>query len=293
MKKLSKLLLFVATVFFFSTVTEPISSLADSPPTQNFEEEFFNDKGNLEDLTYKELDKLSDSELKDLGVYTGEDAEEFTEEILDGNFDFEAAVEDLDISKMDYAEKDKFLKIVKETATISGTDEVELLEEALMNLFDGSSETFNDLEATQQELEEKYEEQLNTDDDTLFSKVENFFAADKAYAAKKKGKIAVGVNLAAAAFNVVIFGVVGGTVFGVKNYIKKKGAKKAKETLSRVATAQAKKLKIKTIRGVSIATIIGVAIDFALNYYNPGSIIANIIDSKDWYKKNGWIDITK
>lgn len=38
MKKLSKLLLFVATVFFFSTVTEPISSLADSPPTQNFEE---------------------------------------------------------------------------------------------------------------------------------------------------------------------------------------------------------------------------------------------------------------
>ncbi|MCM2983839.1 hypothetical protein M3599_23375 [Niallia circulans] len=293
MKKLSKLLLFVATVFFFSTVTEPISSLADSPPTQNFEEEFFNDKGNLEDLTYKELDKLSDSELKDLGVYTGEDAEEFTEEILDVNFDFEAAVEDLDISKMDYAEKDKFLKIVKETATISGTDEVELLEEALMNLFDGSSETFNDLEATQQELEEKYEEQLNTDDDTLFSKVENFFAADKAYAAKKKGKIAVGVNLAAAAFNVVIFGVVGGTVFGVKNYIKKKGAKKAKETLSRVATAQAKKLKIKTIRGVSIATIIGVAIDFALNYYNPGSIIANIIDSKDWYKKNGWIDITK
>lgn len=194
---------------------------------------------------------------------------------------------------MDYAEKDKFLKIVKETATISGTDEVELLEEALINLFDGSSETFNDLEATQQELEEKYEEQLNTDDDTLFSKVENFFAADKAYAAKKKGKIAVGVNLAAAAFNVVIFGVVGGTIFGVKNYIKKKGAKKAKETLSRVATAQAKKLKIKTIRGVSIATIIGVAIDFALNYYNPGSIIANIIDSKDWYKKNGWIDITK
>lgn len=44
---------------------------------------------------------------------------------------------------------------------------------------------------------------------------------------------------------------------------------------------------------MSIATIIGVAIDFALNYYNPGSIIANIIDSKDWYKKNGWIDITK
>lgn len=90
---------------------------------------------------------------------------------------------------MDYAEKDKFLKIVKETATISGTDEVELLEEALINLFDGSSETFNDLEATQQELEEKYEEQLNTDDDTLFSKIENFFAADKAYAAKKKERL--------------------------------------------------------------------------------------------------------
>lgn len=60
-----------------------------------------------------------------------------------------------------------------------------------------------------------------------------------------------------------------------------------------MATAQAKKLKIKTIRGVAIATIIGVAIDFALNYSNLGSIIENVIDSKDWYKKNGWIDITK
>lgn len=48
-----------------------------------------------------------------------------------------------------------------------------------------------------------------------------------------------------AAFNVVIFGAVGATVFGVKNYIKKNGAKKANETLSRVATAQAKNLKLK------------------------------------------------
>jgi len=297
MKKLSKFLLFISIVFLFSTVTEPLSSFADSPSTQNFEDDFFNHSGTLEDLTLSEIDKLSDSELEELGVYIGEDSEEFNEEILDENYDFEAAVEDLDISKMDHEEKEKFLKLVEEAATISGTDEVELLEEALINLFDGSSETFNDLEATQQELEEKYEEQLTTDVSTLFSKVDNLiFPSNKVNAAakkKKKGSIAIGVNLAAAAFNLAFAGAVGGGISAVKSYIKKKGVKAASETLSRVATAQAKKLGIKKIKGVAIATIIGQGIYLAMNYGDPGAALARTIDNYDWYKNNGWIDITK
>ncbi len=32
---------------------------------------------------------------------------------------------------------------------------------------------------------------------------------------------------------------------------------------------------------------------FALDYADIGVAIAKFIDSKDWYRKNGWIDITK
>ncbi|MEA1855558.1 hypothetical protein MKX67_02620 [Cytobacillus sp. FSL W7-1323] len=255
----------------------------------------FSNKGTLENITFEDLDKLSDNELEDLGLYTGEGSEEFNEEILNDDFDFEAAVDELDISKMDANEKDKFLVLAKETAAISGTEEVELLEEALIGLFDGNSETFNDLEATQIQLEENYAEVLEGEEIAFVSTVKNvLFGADTVYAAKKKkGKVAVGIYVAGAAFNLAIAGVVGGGISALKNYIKKKGMKKAKEGLSRVATAQAKKLKIKSIRGVAIATVIGSAIGFALNYGDPGTAIARFIDGRDWYKNNGWIDITK
>lgn len=289
-----KFLFFAAIVLLFSTVTEPLLSYADTKPTKKFEDDFFFGEGILENLTYEDLNKLSDNELENLGVYTGEGAEEFNEEILDDDFDFEAAVEDLDISKMENDEKEEFLILVKETATISGTEEVKLLEEALIGLFDGNSETFNDLEATQEQLEEKYLEKLEFREIALVSKVKKvLFGSDTVYAAKKKGKVAVGIYVASAAFNLAIAGVVGGGISAVKNYIKKKGIKKAQEGLSRVVTAQAKKLKIKTIRGVAIATVIGSATGFALNYGDPGTAIAKFIDGRDWYKNNGWIDITK
>lgn len=183
--------------------------------------------------------------------------------------------------------------MVEETAVLSGTEEVELLEEALIGHFDGDSETFNDLEATQEQLEEKYLEKLESEEIALLSKGQKIlFGSNEAYAAKK-GKVRVGVYVAGAIFNLAIGGVVGGGVSALKSYIKKKGKKKAQEAISRVATAQAKKLKIKTVRGVAIATVIGGAVGVALNYGDPGVAIAKYIDSRDWYKNNGWIDITK
>lgn len=113
------------------------------------------------------------------------------------------------------------------------------------------------------------------------------FCSSKLYASnKKKGKIRVGVYVAGAVFNAAIWGVVGGGVSAIKSYIKKKGKKVVTQT-------QAKKLKFKQVRGVAIATVVGVAVRFSLDYADVGVAIAKFIDSKDWYRKNGWIDITK
>ncbi|TPE68479.1 hypothetical protein [Halalkalibacterium halodurans] len=64
--------------------------------------------------------------------------DEINEEIFNDGFDFEAAVEELDIAKMD--EKEKFLEIINEVAALSSTEEEELLVEALTGFFDSNSE---------------------------------------------------------------------------------------------------------------------------------------------------------
>ncbi|API93522.1 MULTISPECIES: hypothetical protein [unclassified Virgibacillus] len=238
---------------------------------------------------------MSEDELKEFGINMDEDADTFNPEILDEDFDCEAAVNDLDIAKMDGEEKNEFLQVIEEVAATSDTEEVELLEEALIDIFNSDSETFNDLEATQESLEEAYVEKLESEEIALLSRTKKLiFGSNKVYAAKKKkGKIRVGVNLAGAVFNVAISGVVGGGVSALKSYIKKKGKKVVAKNLSRVATAQAKKLKIKSVRGVAIVTVISSAIYVALDYLNVGVALARGIDSKDWYRNNGWIDITK
>jgi hypothetical protein len=60
--------------------------------------------------------------------------DEINEEIFNDGFDFEAAVEELDIAKMD--EKEKFLEIINEVAALSSTEEEELLVEALTGFFE-------------------------------------------------------------------------------------------------------------------------------------------------------------
>ncbi|MDM5209980.1 hypothetical protein QUF94_00670 [Peribacillus sp. NJ4] len=63
---------------------------------------------------------------------------------------------------MNEVEKKEFIKTIEEAAAISGTEEVELLEEALMGIFDGNSETFNDLKAAQEQLEENYQDSYSS-----------------------------------------------------------------------------------------------------------------------------------
>ncbi|WP_078379172.1 hypothetical protein [Sutcliffiella halmapala] len=291
-----KIIIFTIFIFLFSTIGQPFFALANSSnPTEDFDSHFFGGESQLDGITITEFERLTESELIELGINVEEGFDEFNEEILRDDFDFEAAVENLDIFNMDDDEKETFLKIIQEVAATSGTEEVELLEESLINLFDSSSETFSDLEAAQEELIENYIEKVESESSVVFTSINKFvFGAEKVHASnQKKGKVRVGVYFTAAAINTLVGGVVGGGFSAIKNFIKKKGKNVAHKELSRVATAAALKLQIKQVRGVAIATVMSSAVTFALNYLDFGYGIAHSIDLLDWYPNNDWIDITK
>ncbi|MEY9870266.1 hypothetical protein ABIE66_005645 [Peribacillus sp. B2I2] len=165
-----KVIIFTIFIFLFPTVGETFLAFANTTDSLEDFRENFEDESLLEDLTYNDLDKLSDTEIEDLGVNTENGADQFNHEILDENFDFEASVDNLDISKMNEVEKKEFIKTIEEAAAISGTEEVELLEKALIGIFDGNSETFNDLKAAQEQLEENYVEKSESEELAFFSK---------------------------------------------------------------------------------------------------------------------------
>ena len=292
----SKIIIFTVSILLFSTVGQPYISFANTSNSfEDINESLFSSESSLETFTFEDFDKLSQKELEDLGVVVDNGFDEFNEEILHADFDVEEAVERLDISTMAEEEKLNFLLIIKEAAALSGTEEVELLEEALIGFFDGDSETFNDIESAQVQLIESYIEKEESEEIALISNVKKMlFGSDKVYAnGKDRGTVRVGMYFAGSIFNVIITGVVGGGVSAVKNYIKKKGKKAAAETLSRVATAAAQKMGIKSARGVAIASVIGSAIYVALDYADVGLTISKLINSVDWYPKNEYIDITK
>ncbi|KMK75206.1 hypothetical protein [Alkalihalobacillus pseudalcaliphilus] len=130
-------------------------------------------------------------EIEEIGINTDEEFGQFNEALLEDDFDFEAAVENLDIAKMNDDEKDNFLNIIQEVAVTSGAEDVELLEQSLINLFDSSSDTFNDIEAAQDELLENYIEKIESEENVVFSTINKLiFGEDKVYASKeKKGKL--------------------------------------------------------------------------------------------------------
>jgi len=285
----------VVFVFTFSTVGEHFFVKANT--NTEVQDQIFNDSSEVTALTVKEYEEATTKELNELDLDNNLlDSNEFNEEILDPNYDIEEAVEDVDVATMNSEEKKEFVKLVKETVQLSGTDAPELLEEALVNVYDSRSDTFNDLEAAQTELENKYEEQVSNDETAMASLIKNTFSSNSAEAAKK-GTIRIGANFAGSLFNVAIGLAVGGGVAAgtaaVRAYIVKKGKKAAAKTLSRVATAKAKQMGIYSVRTVKIGTAIAVAVDVALDYMNVGAAIANYLDDHDWYKNNGWIDITK
>lgn len=285
----------IVFVFSFSTIGEHFFVKANS--NTDIQDQLFDDSSKVIGLTVKEYEEANKKELNALDLDADMlESDDFNEEILDPNYDIEEDVENVDVATMNSEEKKQFISLVKETVQLSGTDAPELLEESLVNVFDSRSDTFNDLEAAQTELEENYEEQVSSDETAMASLIKNTFSTNAAEAAKK-GRIRIGTNFAGSLFNVAIGLAVGGTVAAgagaISAYIAKKGKKAAAKTISRVATAKAKQLGIWSVRTVAIGTIIAVGVDIALDYMDKGTALAKYIDSKDWYRKNGWIDITK
>ncbi|WP_368504288.1 hypothetical protein AB3N04_19915 [Alkalihalophilus sp. As8PL] len=296
MKKslVSKVIVFTVSIFLFTVVGQPYFTAASTPNSyEDYYEDFFDGDSTWENLKFEDLDLLSLNELEDLGLNVEDGYDEINEEIFNDGFDFEAAVEELDIAKMDEEEEEEFLEIINEVAALSSTEEEELLVEALTGFFDSNSEVYNDLEATETQMIEDYIEKIESEENNFISSINKTLFGEEAYAAKKKGKIAIGVNLLGSIFNVAFAGLVGGGASAVKNLIKKKGKKVVAQQLSRVATAQAKKAGIKTVKGVAIATVIANVVYTALDYADVGGALAKLIDRVDWYPRNGWVDVTK
>ncbi|MED4128902.1 hypothetical protein [Shouchella miscanthi] len=291
MKKnlVTKILLATMFLFIFSTVVEPLASYANP---QSYEEEFFDADDIANTMLIEDMDYLTKDTLEDIGVNTDDDFSEFNEELLDEDFDVEAAVERLDLATLEGEERETFLKVIEETAATSGAEEVDLLEESLINLFDSNSEYFGDIEAAQDDLIDNYVAKIDSEENSFLVMSKNLaLGTETAYAKKKRAKYAVGMYFFGSVLNVVIGGIVGGGSTALQSYIKKKGKKAVSQTLSRAATAAAKRNKINAVKGVAIAGIITHAVYVALDYLNVGLQISKQIEKRDMYPGNEWIDI--
>ena len=285
-RRTPKVLLFTLLIFLLATVLGPVNGLANLPEeVEDFDEFFFDEESNLEELSLDEYYNLSDGELESLGVNLSLD--DLNEDVLQEDFDFEKAVDEIDVARMNESEKELFVEIIREQIELAGVEEPELFEDALLDLYNSESETFNDLEASQEEIEDAYMEKIENKELSFFSKMrKNVLGENKVYAAKKKAKIAISTKYTGIALNVVIGAAFGGGLAAIQKFVVKKGLKEARKLMTRIARKKAEKLKSKIL--VTAATT---AITTLIKFTDPGGAIARWADSKDKYPRNGWIDI--
>ncbi|AFS78970.1 hypothetical protein Curi_c19660 [Gottschalkia acidurici 9a] len=94
-------------------------------------------------------------------------------------------------------------------------------------------------------------------------------------------------DIAASAFNVAIDVALAAAGVGtVAALVKKVGLKEARKIFTRTLASKLKAWGLSALAGS-----IPLAIDFILDYLNPGDRIAKFFDSKDSYPNNGYIDI--
>ncbi|MFK5291498.1 MULTISPECIES: hypothetical protein [Lactobacillales] len=72
----------------------------------------------------------------------------------------------------------------------------------------------------------------------------------------------------------------------VKTLVKKYGAKRAEQILSRVLRDKLLKLGYK--KGAAIGGVVGKIVN---NFLDPGTAVAKYIDSQDKIRNNGWIEL--
>lgn len=204
------------------------------------------------------------------------------EEVLSEDFDLEEEVANMPtIDEMTPEQKELFDEIVAEQVALAGIEETEVFEEALNNFFDENSDTYNDLNSGQIELEEAIEDETQV---SLMKQVFNETLGVKE--AQAAITVKVGVKFAGAVFNTAIGFAVGGGVGAIQAFIIKKGKYEAQKLFNRTVTS-----RLKAWGAKKLAISVGVCVAVALNYLDVGTQIAKQLDKRDKVPNNGWINI--
>jgi hypothetical protein len=105
----------------------------------------------------------------------------------------------------------------------------------------------------------------------------------------RAGSIIPDINISntivAAAINVAIGMVVGGSLSGISAYVKKAGVREAKKVFSKTIATKLKAWGLK-----NFAKILPVAAQYVLNVIDPGTAIAKYIDKNDVKPNNGQVN---
>lgn len=211
-------------------------------------------------------------------------------EVLSENFNLEVAVASTpSIQEMTVEEKHLFDEIVQEQVSLLELNEEEkqVYEEALVNFFDETSDTYQNLDVAQEELVteiQKAESDTSTDDVSSIEQMAlETFSLGTASAASQ---VKIGVNFAGSALNVAIGLAVGGGVGAIQAFIIKKGKQEAQRLFTRTVVS-----RLKAWGANKLATAVGVSVAFAMDYLDIGTAIAKQLDKRDIRPNNGWIDI--
>ncbi|MDT3763541.1 hypothetical protein [Priestia filamentosa] len=236
------------------------------------------------------LGNLADKDVLAEGVST--DGIELNKNVLSDDFDLEESVENMpSLDQMTSEEKELFNSIVQEQVSLAGLEnkkEEGLFTEAMVDFFDKSSDTYNDFDLAQSELEEQFEESNtgdfnNEEDQVAVNEILNqTFGVGKADAAQVK----VGVKFAGAVFNTAIGFAIGGGAGAIQAFIVKKGKKEAQKLFTRTVVS-----RLKAWGAPKLAAAVGTSVTIALNYADVGTQIAKQLDKRDKRPNNGWIDL--
>ncbi|MFZ3589764.1 hypothetical protein ACOI1C_10900 [Bacillus sp. DJP31] len=193
------------------------------------------------------------------------------------------------VHEMNNQQKTLFNQLVEEEAKLYGQDNPKLYQELLTDFFDETSETALDFEATQKAIESKLNnkdvikppsnEYFSVNPDSSVSTSTNL-----GYTTQSLG-LAIGVNVAASTFNILIGFAVGGGVGAIQAFIVNKGKDAAIRLFSRTVVS-----RLTAWGAPKLAIFVGAAVVWALDYLNIGSQIARYLDSKDSKPRNGWIN---
>lgn len=204
------------------------------------------------------------------------------EEVLSEDFDLEEEVANMPtIDEMTPEQKELFDEIVAEQIALAGIEETEVFEEALTDFFDENSDTYNDLDNGQVELEKAIEDETQVSlTKQAFDEILGVKEAQAAITVK------VGVKFAGAVFNTAIGFAVGGGVGAIQAYIIHKGKEEARKLFTRTVTS-----RLKAWGAKKLAISVGICVTVALNYMDIGTQIAKQLDKRDKIPNNGWINI--